>query len=144
MNSSSDETVGLDASVLAKAGRRLEEDVPDADLDEGRRNFLEGLRSLESGEVTEAIGQFRRASRTAVSPFDALARVARAECERVRGRVGVALREWREVADTEDAPPAVRYVAWLSIAAAARDRSNRRLLERARDAIDRLETSEEV
>lgn len=144
MNSSSDETAGLDASVLAEAGRRLEESLPGADLDEGRRNFLEGLSSLESGEVTEAIRQFRRAGRTAEAPFDALARVARAECERARGNVGVALRHWREVADTQEAPPAVRYVAWLSIAAAARDRSNRRLLERARDAIERLETSEEV
>jgi len=142
MSSSSDESVGFEPAVLEAAAERIETRLEEGEVASGRRRFFEGLRALQSDRPEEATRNFRRAARNADPPFDALSRVARGECERVRGNTGVALREWRRVAESDTAPKPARYMAWLSIAAAAESRSDEELLERARSAIDELETSE--
>lgn len=144
MSSSSDDSVGLDPSVLEAASDLIGEKLDEDDVGQGRRRFFEGVRALQEEQTEEAVQKFRRAARDAGAPFDDLARVARGECERLRGKTGVALREWREVAEAEHVEPPIRYMAWLSIAAAAESRSADRLLERAHRAIAELETSDEV
>jgi len=143
MASSSDESVGFEASVLDAATALVDEKLEEGEVDGGRQRFFEGVRALQANHPEEATRKFRRAARKAEAPFDDLARVARAECERARGNIGVALREWGAVAEADGAPTPVRYVAWLSIAAAAEARDDERLLERARRAVEDLERSGE-
>lgn len=144
MASSSDESAGFEPPVLEAATELVDQKLEADEVDGGRRRFFEGVRALQANEPEEATRKFRRAARKAEAPFDDLSRVARAECERARGNVGVALREWRDVAEADDAPVPIRYVAWLSIAAAADSRGDDPLLERARRAIEELEISGEV
>ena len=134
----------LDAQLLDGAGRLLREQLAEGDVPDERRAFLEGVERLERGELEEATRAFRRASRRADPPFDAMARVARGECERKRGNLGVAIRQWRRVAEDDQTAPAPRYVAWLSLAVAADSRGDDALLKTARQAIARLEDSDEI
>lgn len=134
----------FDEAVLDRAGQMLDDGLADGSIPEGRRTFLEALQTLQSGDAKEAARGFRRAARSAEPPFDALAGVARAECERLQGRVGSAIRHWREVAEDDGAPVAARYMSWASLAAVASDREDERLFEKARDAIRELEDSGEI
>jgi lipopolysaccharide biosynthesis regulator YciM len=120
------------------------DDETPAALTPGREGYLEGLDRLREGDVDAAAEAFARAARAAQAPFDALSTVARGECERVRGRHGAAIRLWRRVATRRTAPPAARYMAWLSIAALAADRQDRSLLTRASQELVRLEDSGEI
>lgn len=144
MDDSADTAAGFPSSILDGASEVLDAKLKEGEVDPDRRLFLEGVQKLEQGDLEEATKKFRRAARKSPPPFDALARVSRGECERLRGNLGVAIRQWREVAENDNAPSAARYMAWLSIAAAADSRDDDRLLERARRAIDDLESSEEV
>ena len=110
----------------------------------GRKGYLRGLELLRDGDADGASAAFAQTARLAAHPFDALAMVARGECDRLRGRQGTALRLWRTVATRRSAPAAARYMAWLSIAALAADRQDQTLLARARDALDRLQDSGEI
>lgn len=132
-----------DSDTLDHLSGVLQQGLSEGDVPDDRRMFLEALMSLQQGDVETASKGFRRATRKSGPPFGALAAVARAECDRLRGRIGSAIRNWRKVAEDEDTPEAVRYMAWLSLAAVAADRENGRLLEQARDAIRELEASGE-
>lgn len=112
--------------------RGLEENT----IEEDRESFFEALFMLQSGDVDAAVDGFRAASRKAGEPFDALAMVALAECQRLRGREAAAIREWKKVAGDEDAPHAARYVAWLSLASLAEKRQDKRLLEKCNNALE--------
>lgn len=144
MTDATDSAPGVSPSLLERARRRLGDGPDDDELAPDRRRFIEGLRELSDGDIEQATETFREATREAEAPFDALSRVARAECERLRDRVGVALRHWRQVAEDDDAPQAARYMAWMSIAGAADSRDDEQLLDRARHALDDLRPSETI
>lgn len=144
MEETSDNSVGVDRSVLDRAGDQIAAGLEAGEVVEERRIFVEGLERLQAGDVTEATRAFRRAARQSPAPINYLARVARGECERLQGRDGLAIRQWQRVADDADAPAATRYMAWLSLAAAAQSRGDDQLLERAERAITQFESSEAV
>ncbi|MFW5968933.1 MAG: hypothetical protein ACOCV2_15520 [Persicimonas sp.] len=110
--------------------------LDDEDLEEDREAFFEALYMLQSGDLEAAVSGFRRAARKSGAPFDALSTVALAECQRVRGREGAAVREWEKIAADEDAPSAARYISWLSLAAIAEKRDDEKLFERANEALE--------
>ena len=144
MEETNDKSVGFDPAVLDRAGQQIEAGLDDGEVADDRQTFVEGLKQLEAGKVDRATRKFRRAARQAPAPINFLARVARGECERLRGNHGLAIRQWKQVAEEADAPASTRYMAWLSLAAAARAREDEQLLERAERAISQLESSEEV
>lgn len=111
--------------------------VDDASL--GRRRLFDGLDALRSGDVAGAVELFRDARRRASAPIDCIARTAEAECHRLSGRLEAAVRAWRALTEAESTPPAVRTMAWLSLAAVADDRGDLALATEARDAL-RTET----
>jgi len=121
----------------------LDDDVQcDADGDDanlGRRRLFEGLDALRNGDVAGAVELFRDARRRASAPIDCIARTAEAECHRLSGRLEAAVRGWRALTEEESTPPAVRAMAWLSLAAVADDRGDVALASEARDAL-RTET----
>ncbi len=138
MTDASDNPAGLSPDLLERAHRRLGDGLEEGRAPEDRRLYLEGLRQLGDGDLEAAHATFRRGCREAAPPFDTLCRVARGECERLRGHHGAALRQWRRVTDDADAPPAARYMAWMSIAARAESRGDQQLLSEATGALDDL------
>ena len=134
----------MNEDLLKNLTKKLRQASADGAVSPGRAAYVTGLDLLRNGEVARASETFGRGARSADSPFDALSTVARGECERVRGRHGLALRHWREVANRDSAPAAARYMAWLSIAALAADRDDPTLLGRAEDALKRLQESGEI
>lgn len=118
-------------SYLQSLGERVEQGLMAGSVTPERLEFFEAMRLLQAGDLDAALGGFRRASRTSERPFDALAMVALGECERALGREAAALRDWLRVATTQANPPALRSVAWMSIAALAERRTDRRLFARA-------------
>lgn len=121
----------------------LDDDVQSDDAGDdaslGRRQLFEGLDALRTGDVTGAVELFRDARRRASAPIDCIARTAEAECHRLSGRIEAAVRGWRALTNEESTPPAVRAMAWLSLAAVADDRGDVALASEARDAL-RTET----
>ena len=144
MQTDGDEPELFSPEVLDRAGRLLRERLADGSVADDRRSFLEGVEQLGCGNLEEANASFRRAARSADPPFDAMARVARGECERLRGKLGLAIRQWRRVAEDDRTAPAPRYMAWLSLAAVAESRGDDQLLKTARQAIATLEHSEQI
>lgn len=110
-----------------------------AQLPEDRRPFFEGLAALASGDVEQATKQLRRATRQAKAPYDTLSQVALGECERLRGKEGMAIKAWKSVAQDEQAPESSRYLAWLSIAALEETRQDERAAQAARQALEQLD-----
>lgn len=126
----------LDASFLQSAHQLVENRL--ADVDAEREDFFTALSLLQSGDITGAVEEFRRATRTSGAPFDALAMVALGECQRLRGKEAAAIREWKKIANDQSAPHAARYVAWLSLARVAEAREDDQLLERANSALEEI------
>lgn len=104
------------------------------EIDEDRKMFFRGLRSLQQGEIDAASRIFRRAARCCPTPFSVMATLAGARCEVVRGHQAAALRGFRRVAQSE-APTGLRRMAWMELADLARERGDSELLQQARDAI---------
>lgn len=109
-----------------------------AELPEDRRPFFEGLAWLAQGDVEQATKQLRSAIRQAKAPYDTLSQVALGECERLRGKEGMAIKAWKRVAHDEGAPESSRYLAWLSIAALEETRQDERAAQAARQALEQL------
>ena len=126
----------LSTTFLETTRSLVEQSIEEGTLGDDRDAFFEAFFLLQSGDIEGAIDGFRNAARNTTSPFDALSLVALAECQRIRGKEAAAIREWKKIADDEDAPHAARYVAWLSLAALAEKRQDRRLLEKANDALE--------
>lgn len=122
--------------LLDAVGQVIDENLPAATP--GRSLFFQALQALQQGQLPEATLLFRSAARTAEEPFNALAQNALAECERTSGREGAALRTWRKVANQTNAPHAIRYIAWMSIAALEEARGDEKQLQKARSALDSL------
>ncbi len=114
----------------------VERGLEENHIEEDREAFFEALFMLQSGDVDAAIDGFRSAARKAGEPFDALAIVSLAECQRLRGREAAAIREWKKIAADDQAPHAARYVAWLSLASLAEKRQDKRLLDKANKALE--------
>ena len=95
--------------------------------------------ALASGDVEQATKQLRRAIRQAKAPYDTLSQVALGECERLRGKEGMAIKAWKSVAQDEQAPESSRYLAWLSIAALEETRQDERAAQAARQALEQLD-----
>ena len=112
-------------------------DDPNASV-EDRRHTLEGLASLASGDLKAATAAFRRAQHRDAAPFDAVAAVALAECLRAEGREGAAVKTWREAIDNPTTPDAVRYAAWLGLAALYASRQDDQGVRQAQAALDAL------
>lgn len=110
------------------------------DVDEDRKKFFEGLRLLQAGQIKEASRVFRRAARDCPEPFDVMARMAQGRCEAVQGREGVALRVFREIANSE-APSALRRLAWMEVADLARQRDDEELMRQALEAVSTADSS---
>ena len=102
--------------------------------DEDRRMFFRGLRHLQEGDLEAANAVFRRAVRRCEGSFSIMARMAQGRCEAARGRQGVALRIFQDVAESK-APETLRQMAWMEVADLARWRDDEVLLTRAREAI---------
>ncbi|MGM0558077.1 MAG: hypothetical protein ACQEVA_16955 [Myxococcota bacterium] len=126
----------LSKTFLHSAQHLVENQLHDVDAD--REDFFTALSLLQGGDVTGAIEEFRKAARTSGAPFDSLAMVALGECQRLRGKDALAIREWKKIADDEQAPHAARYVAWLSLASVAEQREDDALLEQAEAALEEL------
>jgi hypothetical protein len=126
----------LSQAFLRSAQHLVQDNLNDVDAD--REDFFTALSLLQGGDVTGAIEEFRKAARTTGPPFDSLSMVALGECQRLRGKEALAIREWKKIADDEDAPHAARYVAWLSLASAAEERDDDALLEQANAALEEL------
>lgn len=107
-----------------------------------RRIFFEALQKLQEGDIKEATRLFRRASRSRESETGAeieeLALMGLAACEQAGGRDGAALKSWRKLAENEEASEALRYMAWLSIAALDEAREDKLGLKRAIQALNDL------
>lgn len=129
--------VGHLSDTFMKTTRELvERSIDDGSLEDDREAFFEAFLSLQSSDIDGAIEGFRSAARKTSAPFDALSLVALAECQRIRGREAAAIREWKKIADDDDAPHAARYVSWLSLASMAEKRDDERLLQKANDALE--------
>lgn len=122
--------------LLDVAGQVVDENMPSVAPD--RSVFFQALQALQTGDVALATRLFRSAARSAEPPFNALAQNAVAECERTSGREGAALRTWKKVANQHDAPHAIRYMAWMSIAALEEARGDQKAVDKARAAIELL------
>jgi hypothetical protein len=125
-------------TFLSTTRELVEKSLTQETIDEDREAFFEALFMLQSCDISAAVDGFRRAARTCAEPFDALSAVSLAECERIRGRQAAAIREWKKIADDDDAPHAARYVAWLSLAALAEERDDERLERKAQQALEEL------
>ncbi len=123
------ETEDLLEELSARVGDELES------VAEDRRQFLEGLRELQGGDVEAAAAKFRRASRSGEECWAQMARFGLARCEAVRGREGSALRELRGLAEGEG-PAAFQQVVWMEIAALAKKRGDQVLWESARRGVE--------
>jgi lipopolysaccharide biosynthesis regulator YciM len=130
----------LSQDFLRSARQLVENNLDDVDAE--REDFFTALFLLQNGDVSGAVDEFRKAARTSGSPFDALSMVALGECQRLRGKEGAAIREWKKIADDEDAPHAARYVAWLSLASVAEAREDEALLERANEALEEIQVDD--
>lgn len=133
-------TTETEHNLLDELGDQIDESVDD--LDDDRRMYFEGVVHLKEGRVAEAGQVFRRAARRCEPPFSAMATLAYARCEAVRGRQGSALRLFRTFADG-DQPDGLRRMAWMEIADLARERGNDSLAEEARTSIAQLTNSGE-
>ncbi len=122
--------------LLDVAGQVVDENMPSVAPD--RSVFFQALHALQAGDIAQATRLFRSAARSAEPPFNTLAQNAVAECERTSGREGAALRTWKKVANQTDAPHAIRYMAWMSIAALEEARGDQKAVEKARAAIELL------
>ena len=105
---------------------------------EERRAFLEGLAELSKGQLEAAAQAFRRAGRKSEPPFGGLAQLALGECERLRGKEGMALKVWKALAQDAQAERSTRRMAWLSIAALEERRGDERALGEAKAALEAL------
>ncbi len=128
--------------LLNAVGQTLDENLSSATP--GRSVFFQALQALHNGQSDEATKLFRTAARTADVPFNTMAQNALAECERLNGREGAALRTWRKVATQNDAPHAARYIAWMSIAALEEARGDEKAVAKARAALDELGTPDSL
>ena len=126
----------LSQTFLQSARQLVEHNLEEVDAE--REDFFTALFLLQNGDVSGAIEEFRKAARTSSAPFDSLSIVALGECQRLRGKQGAAIREWKRIADDEDAPHAARYVAWLSLARVAEEREDEQLLARANEALEEI------
>ncbi|MFU8802714.1 MAG: hypothetical protein ACNA8W_02795 [Bradymonadaceae bacterium] len=103
-----------------------------------RRVFFEALQKLQEGDVKEAGRLFRKAARKSETPLEQLAVVGLAACEYAGGKEGAALKSWRKLAEDDEVPEAVRYMAWLNIAALDEARDDKVGLSRAKKALEAL------
>ncbi|MEM1350541.1 MAG: tetratricopeptide repeat protein, partial [Myxococcota bacterium] len=87
-----------------------------------RAHFMLGVERLAKGDVEEAIESFRQAARKDEPPFDSMAKWALGQCERTRGKQGLALKLWHTLGEDDCVPQATRYMAWLSVAALQAER----------------------
>jgi len=118
-------------SYLQSLGEQVEQGLALGSITYERLDFFRALRLLHAGDIKGATHGFRRASRTSEESFKALSMLSRAECERVQGREATAIRDWTRVAQFNEAPPAVRSMAWMSIAALAERREDAKLAAQA-------------
>ncbi|AWV88621.1 hypothetical protein DFR33_110154 [Bradymonas sediminis] len=118
-------------SYLQSLGEQVEQGLALGSITYERLDFFRALRLLQAGDIEGATHGFRRASRTSDAPFQALSMLSRAECERVLGREATAIRDWTRVAKSDPAPPALRSMAWMSIAALAERREDAKLAAQA-------------
>lgn len=118
-------------SYLQSLGEQVEQGLALGSITCERLDFFRALRLLQAGDIEGATHGFRRASRTSDAPFQALSMLSRAECERVLGREATAIRDWTRVAKSDPAPPALRSMAWMSIAALAERREDAKLAAQA-------------
>lgn len=105
---------------------------------EDRRGFLEGLRLLRDGDVGAAARHLRSARRSA-APFGHLATLAWAECERLQGKEGAALRTLRALGADADAVVSTRRAAWWRVLDMEAARENTRGVDQARAALAALD-----
>lgn len=124
-----------DLNLLAE---RVENALKDDAVPAGRRAFFEALALLQRAQLGQALPKFRRAARVCQPPFDTLAKLAAAECERALGRHALASRQWQRLGADEAAPPDARRLAWLSARALAEARGDDAILRRAERALEEL------
>lgn len=126
------------APILDAFAERVHQALETGGIPAARLDFFTALRCLQAGETGDAILGFRRASRACEPPFDALSTVALGELERTAGREAAAIRAWERVARDARAEPALREVAWLSLAAVAEARKDARLTRKAAAGLEEL------
>ena len=109
-----------DPDTLDRLLEAMSEKVSDAPAD--RAAYFEGLVKLGEGAEDDARKLFRRASRSCSSPYDALARVAAAQLEARRGKLGMAVRALRALGDDDATPQAARAMAFWHLGVIAQER----------------------
>lgn len=108
------------------------------DLDEmpdDRRAFFEGLEHLSKQHVDLAIVSFKQATHLD-PPFNKLASLALAECERIQGRSGRALKRLKALLKDASEDALTRQAALLAQLQLYDEREDSRSMERTLRALD--------
>jgi tetratricopeptide (TPR) repeat protein len=103
-----------------------------------RQPYFDALELLERGDLDAALKAFKRASRKAEPPFDAMSLIGAAECQHALNKTTAALTTLRRVADDDSCADGARIAAWRKIATIEEARDNRDAVDAARRALDEL------
>ena len=107
-------------------------------MPEDRRAFFEGLSALSAQEVAQAHGHFKAAARQCAPPFDVLSVLALAECERLMGKDGRALRRLQGITADPGAGAAMQRAALLGQLQIYTTRQDERMVEQLQAQLDAL------
>lgn len=104
-------------------------------MPEDRRAFFEGLGHLAQQRVDLALLSFKQATQLE-PPFDRLASLALAECERIQGRSGRALKRLKTLLQDASEDALTRQAALLAQLQLYDEREDTRSVERTLRALD--------
>lgn len=107
-------------------------------LPQDRRAFFEGLAAMAYGQLEEAQKLLRKAQRQCEEPYVSLSALALGECERLRGKEGMALKAFKRLGQDEDALTSARYLAWSSVVIMEQARQDERAEALAKAALASL------